>query len=55
MARRKGTWVRTLYKHGIVWWLLIGWWWRPIAWFMSVLFADILGYKNIETRIMSRR
>lgn len=21
-------------KHGIIWWLLIGWWWRPMMWFL---------------------
>ena len=55
MARSKGTWTRTLYKHGIVWWLLVVWWWRPIAWFSSTLFATMLGFKRIETRVMGRR
>ena len=49
MARSKGTWTRTLYKHGFVWWLLVGWWWRPIAWFSSTLFA-----KTKHTRITFR-
>ena len=55
MARSKGTWTRTLYKHGFVWWLLVGWWWRPIAWFSATLFATMLGFKRIETRVMGRR
>lgn len=24
-------------KHGIVYWVLIGWWWRPILWFVFTL------------------
>lgn len=42
MARkRRNTVTVKLYKHGLIWWLCIGWWWRPclyIHWvFMSSL------------------
>lgn len=29
-------------KHGVLWWLFIGWWWRPIMWF----FLAMLGYRK---------
>jgi hypothetical protein len=19
-------------KHGMIWWICVGWWWKPIAW-----------------------
>ena len=24
-------------KHGIIYWVFIGWWWRPILWFVFTL------------------
>lgn len=32
-------------KHrGIIWWLLIGWWWVPIKWIFFTLPALLLVY-----------
>lgn len=28
---------RIAESHGIIWWLLIGWWWAPIKWIFSLL------------------
>ena len=35
-------------KHGFIWWLLIGWWERPIATFSWFLLACILGFKGVK-------
>ena len=50
MARRSGTFNVTYGRHGILWWLLIGWWWRPIKWITCFLLADLLGFKYISKR-----
>lgn len=38
--------------HGIIWWLLIGWWWIPAKWLFltlpALLFA-IFGHKKQKT------
>ena len=36
-----------LYKHGIIWWILIGWWWRPAV-FLFWMFFNILFNCRIE-------
>jgi hypothetical protein len=35
-------------KHGFIWWLLIGWWERPIATFSWFLLACIFGFKGVK-------
>ena len=35
-------------KHGVIWWLLIGWWERPTATFLWYLFASICGFKGVK-------
>ena len=55
MARRSGTWETVNFKHGVLWWLCIGWWWRPIKFFFNLLFADLLGYKRIRTTTYGKR
>lgn len=37
-------------KHGFFWWLLIGWWERPIASILWLLLASIFGFKGVEYR-----
>lgn len=29
-------------KHGIIWWLCVGWWWIPIKWLVFTLPALII-------------
>lgn len=41
-----------LYKHGIIWWLIIGWWWRPFV-FMFWMFYNIIF--NVEVRFKKQR
>ena len=48
MARRKGWLEINRKKHGIIWWLLIGWWERPMASLGWLLLADICGYKGVK-------
>ncbi len=39
MAKReKKYYTVTIYPHGCLWWIVIGWWWRPIMFvFMAIL------------------
>ncbi len=48
MARRSGTLHVNYSSHGFVWWLLIGWWWRPIKWIFWFIVADLLGFKYLK-------
>ena len=35
-------------KHGFIWWVLIGWWERPIASILWLIWAGILGFKGVK-------
>ena len=48
MARRKGWLDIHRKKHGFFWWIIIGWWLRPIASVFWLLWADILGFKGVK-------
>lgn len=48
MAKRQGTFILNNYKHGIFWWLLIGWWWRPIRNIAAYFFASLFGFKKVQ-------
>lgn len=45
MARRKSRYLTmVVHKHGLLWWLLVGWWWRPIQylfWIFCVPSPDV--------------
>ena len=53
MAKRQGDFVVNNYKHGFGWWLLVGWWWRPIRNILGYMFASLLGFKRV--RIVKHR
>lgn len=39
-------------KHGIIWWLCVGWWWIPIKWLVFTLPAilvKLFGSKKYNT------
>ena len=48
MARRSGTLTVFYKKHGLIWWLLIGWWWRPIKGIFWFFIGDICGFKRLK-------
>ena len=33
-------------KHGILWWCLIGIWWRPIMWMVSLMTLGLVGRRK---------
>ena len=35
-------------RHGIIWWVCIGWWERPIASILWLLLADLLRFKGVK-------
>ena len=41
-----------LYRHGVVWWLLVGWWWRPCVYLFWLFFNMIF---NTEIRFNKQR
>lgn len=36
-------------KHGLIWWIIIGWWWIPIKW---VVLYIILGWVVIPFKMI---
>ena len=54
MARRSGTMERVLYKHGLLWWMFIGWWWRPIAYMCAYSFGDKANFRQIKTTVVDK-
>ena len=52
MARRKKHIDVVLFKHGIIWWLLVGWWWRPCVYIYWIFFNILF---NTEIRIKKQR
>lgn len=44
MARRKSRYITmVVHKHGCLWWLLVGWWWRPIQYLFWFFMCAITG------------
>lgn len=39
-------------SHGIIWWLLVGWWWRPIVYAGRYLLAK--GNNKRSFRVITR-
>ena len=61
MARRKGISVHfgkskplVFYQdsHGILWWLIVGWWWRPIVYTGRWMLAKMEGKRSF--RVITR-
>jgi hypothetical protein len=46
--RRSGTLDVTVSSHGIIWWLLIGIWYRPLSLIFWFILARIGGYKYVR-------
>ena len=51
MAKNKKSVDVPLYKHGIIWWLLFGWYWRPFI-FTFWLFYNIAF--NVKVRFVKK-
>ena len=34
--------------HNFVWWLIIGWWWRPIKYILFYLLSMLLGFRELR-------
>ena len=52
MAKRKKGIDVFLFRHGIIWWLLIGWYWRPC---LYVFFMFVNAIFNVEVRFKKER
>lgn len=48
MARQVKYLTMVIHKHGILWWLLIGWWWRPIQYIFWVFLSMLLGFRRLQ-------
>ena len=45
-------------KHGVIWWLCVGWWWIPIKWLVFTLPALLIALfkpKKYKTVIHSKK
>lgn len=52
MARRRKAkyFTMTVHRHGIIWWLLIGWWWRPTLYFLWAFICGMTSH-GLKKRI----
>lgn len=57
MAKRRysGTYTMYVKRHNIIWWLLIGWWYRPIKTFFVVGKATMLGYAHVKKVVLPKK
>ena len=45
-------------KHGVIWWMCVGWWWVPIKWLVFTLPALIVAVfkpKNYKTKSVQKK
>lgn len=45
-------------KHGLIWWICVGWWWIPIKWLVFTLPALIIAIfkpKKYKTKTISKK
>ena len=45
-------------KHGIIWWICVGWWWVPIKWLFFTLPALIIAIfkpKKYKTKTHTKK
>lgn len=47
MARKKKTVKVPLFKHGLIWWMLVGWWWHPCV-FLFWIFYNVIFNDRVE-------
>lgn len=53
MGRKKSKAIEVpLYRHGIIWWLVFGWYWRPFVFIFWFWFNIIF---NTEIRFVKER
>jgi len=48
--------ITNIKKKGCLYWLIIGWWLRPILWlyfFIPMLFLKLFGRNKVQTNIQS--
>ena len=44
-----------IHRHGILWWLLIGFWWRPIRYFFWIFVCAATGWGLKKVVVDNRR
>ena len=55
MARKRSGYLEVNRKsHGVLWWLFIGWWERPLASIWWYMLADISGYRGVKYHYYTR-
>ena len=37
-----------IHKHGILWWLVFGWWWRPIKLIFWGALSALCGFRQVR-------
>lgn len=35
-------------KRSLVWWLVLGWWWRPIKYILFMMLSSLLGFRKLR-------
>lgn len=45
-------------KHGLIWWLCVGWWWLPFKWLfltLPALVVKLLAPKKYKTKTHTKK
>lgn len=50
MSKSKNVLTINRKRHGIFWWLSIGWWERPIATIFWFVLSSLLGFKKLKIK-----
>lgn len=46
--------VKSKHKKGLIYWLIIGWWWEPIAWLFFTIPKAILALFGNKSKVVSK-
>ena len=56
MSRRNSRYfTMVIHRHGILWWLLISFWWRPIRYFFWIFVCAATGWGLKKVVVDNRR
>lgn len=36
------------HRHGFLWWLCVGWWWRPIKYMFWLFLSSLCGFRKLR-------
>jgi len=48
MKKRSRTITVYTHRHRILWWLIIGWWWRPVKFIFWAVLGILGGFRKLK-------